>query len=315
MSAAPRIDFVVGMSRTGITWLTRALNLHPRLTAFGQSRFWGKHFCAPNDPRGYDELELARIHRRLRGFTWDATLGEGPGCLELGLDELRERIDETWSELRPPVSPVEAFAALAGVFARAGGVDHVIEKTPHHVLHVDRIRAHFPRARFVIIEAQAEDYAAIQRGQPDLHHHPMAVALLFRRYASACERAADRLGADALRVQLRALAEDPDRALDPVFRLLDVEPISIATTMPALADAVPFRDPLPIVDRYWLAQLGGAGSVDGTTPRPSSIELARSLVSLPGWMLGNLRANLDDVEGSLVRYYSRWLGSSRLGPR
>lgn len=304
---APRIDFIVGMSRTGITWLTRALNLHPQLTTFGQSRFWGKHFRAPSDPRGYDELELARIHRRLRGFAWDATIGHGPGCLALGLDELREQLDAAWSKLQPPVSPTRAFEALAGVFARAGGTSHVLEKTPHHVLHVDRIRAHLPRARFVIIEADADDYAAIQRGQHDLPHHPIAVALLFRRYADACARAARRFGSDAVVVRLRALAEDPDHALRPVFGLLGVEPIPVAATMPALADVVPFADPPPDIDRFWLAQL--ARVKPGKASRASGVELARSLLTLPPWAFDNLRANLDDVEGSLLRYYSIWLRS------
>jgi hypothetical protein len=309
------IDFIVGMSRTGITWLTRALNLHPQLTCFGQSRFWGKHYRPPADPRGYHALELGRMHRRLRGFNWDGTVGVGPGCLELDLEAVRERIDEAWSQLRPPVPPARAFEQLAGVFGRIGGSTHVLEKTPHHVLHVDRIRTHLPRARFVIIEAQADDYAAIQRGQSDLHHHPIAVALLFRRYALACERAAHALGKDAVRVQLRALADDPDRALAPVFRLLGVEPIAVASIMPALSDVLPepFAGPPPMIDRFWLTTLAGASRLTspGMTPgMPPVAEIGRSLLTFPPWALDNLRTNLKDVEGSLLDYYSKWLRPS-----
>jgi hypothetical protein len=302
------IDFIVGMSRSGITWLTRALNLHPQLTCFGQSRFWGKHYRAPTDPRGYDARELERMHRRLRGFTWDGTVGAGPGCLDVDIEGVRERIDDAWSQLRPPVSPARAFEALAGVFGSIGRSEHVLEKTPHHVLHVDRIRAHLPRARFVIIEAQADDYAAIQRRQMDLPHHPIAVALLFRRYALACERAASSLGHDAVRVQLRALADDPDRTLAPVFRLLGVEPISVASTMPALSEVLhePFAAPPPAIDRFWLSMLAGAPRL---APSPSFADFGGSLLTLPPWALENLRANRQDVEGSLLRYYSNWLRS------
>jgi hypothetical protein len=299
-----RLDFIVGMSRTGITWLTRALNLHPALTTFGQSRFWGKHYREPADPRGYDQHELARMHRRLRSFTWDATVGRGPGCLDWDLDRVRASIDEAWAQLVAPVRPARAFEVLAGVFARAGGSTHVLEKTPHHVLHVDRIRAHLPRARFVIITADAHDYAAIQREQIDLPYHPIAVALLYRRYADACQRAARMLGDEAVRVELRALMADPDRALMPVFRLLDVEPISVAGRMPALN---PFAEPARSIDRFWLATLANAGR--GSTP--SAIELGGSLLSLPGWALGNLRNNIEDVEGPLLRYYAKWLWGRR----
>ena len=295
-----RLDFIVGMSRTGITWLTRALNLHPALACFGQSRFWGKHFREPADPRGYDPHELERMRRRLRGFTWDATVGHGAGCLDCDLEQVRAEIDEAWAQLRPPVPPVRVFEALAGVFARAGGATHVLEKTPHHVLHIDRIRAHLPRARFVIITADAHDYAAIQREQADLPYHPIAVALLYRRYADACQRAARMLGDEAVRVDLRALMADPDRALAPVFRLFDVEPISVAGRMPALDSLVgPQR-----VDQFWLATLARARS--GATP--SAIELGQSLLSLPGWAIANLRVNVADVEGSLLTYYADWLG-------
>lgn len=309
MSTPLRIDFIVGMSRTGITWLTRALNLHPELTTFGQSRFWGKHFREPAAPRGYDASELRRMHQRLRGFTWDGTVGHGPGCLEHGLEDMRALIDEAWARLVPPASPAQAFGALAGAFARAGQTAHVLEKTPHHVLHVARIRAHLPRARFVIIEAGPEDYAAIQRGQRDLRHHPIAVALLFRRYRAACDHAARVLGRDAVRVELRALADDPDRTLAPVFDLLEVEPISVATTMPPLAHAVPepFAGPPPPVDRLWLERLAGTPRHGATRSRPSLADLIGSLATLPTWALHNLRMNLVDVEGSLVDYYARWL--------
>lgn len=298
------LDFIVGMSRTGITWLSRALNLHPALTTFGQSRFWGKHYREPADPRGYDQHELSRMHRRLRGFTWDATVGDGPGCLDSDLEQVRAAIDEAWAQLRPPVPPARAFEALAGVFARAGGTTHVLEKTPHHVLHIDRIRAHLPRARFVIITADAHDYAAIQREQADLPYHPIAAALLHRRYAEACRLAVRELGDAAVHVDLRTLMADPDRALLPVFELLDVEPISVVGRMPALQ---PFTEPAPSVDRFWLATLAGATR----EPTPSASELGRSLLSLPGWALDNLRANLEDVEGSLVNYYADWLGVGR----
>ena len=182
----------------------------------------------------------------------------------------------------------------------------MLEKTPHHVLHVGRIRAHVPRARFVIIEAGPEDYAAIQRGQRDLRHHPIAVALLFRRYRAACDQAARTLGRDAVRVKLRALAEDPDRTLAPVFALLGVEPFPVATTMPPLADAVPepFAGPPPPVDRLWLERLAGAPRAPS---RPSLADRVGSLATLPAWALHNLRTNLVDVEGSLVDYYARWL--------
>ncbi|MCH9689004.1 MAG: sulfotransferase [Deltaproteobacteria bacterium] len=310
MTAPRRIDFIVGMSRTGITWLTRALNMHPQLATFGQSRFWGKHFRGPADPRGYDAPELARIHRRLKRSTWDATVGRGPGCFTLGLDDVRHQLDRAWSQLRPPVPPSRAFEALAEVFATAGGADHVLEKTPHHILHIDRIRSHFPRARFVIIETGADDYAAIQRGQPDLRHHPIAVALLFRRYATACAQAARQLGDDAVRVQLRALAKDPDRALAPVFRVLGVEPVPIANAMPSVAEAVPepFAGPPPAVDRFWIRRLSDSATRAEAGPRPSIPALMTSLLTLPPWALDNLRTNLADVEGSLFHYYTRWLG-------
>ena len=306
MNSPLQIDFIVGMSRTAITWLTRALNLHPELTTFGQSRFWGKYFVAPADLRGYDAGELARIHRRLRGFLWDGTVGEGPGCLELELEGVRRLIDQAWSELAPPVPPSRAFEALARAFVRAGGAEHVLEKTPHHVLHVERIRSHLPRARFVIIEACAQDYAAIQRDQADLRHHPIAVALLYCRYAAACERAAQILGEDAVRVELRALAEHPDRALAPVFGLLGVEPAPLSSMMPAIAEVVPgpFAGPPPLIDRFWLEQLAGQSG----DARPSLLELVTSLRTLPPWAFDNLRTNLADAEGSLIRHYADWLG-------
>ena len=37
-----RIHFIVGMSRSGTSWLAKSLNNHPQISAFGETSFFGR---------------------------------------------------------------------------------------------------------------------------------------------------------------------------------------------------------------------------------------------------------------------------------
>lgn len=65
---------------------------------------------------------------------------------------------ETETFLVPEATPAR-WAALQADFA-ASGRPHLAEKTPRHLLHLDRIRAAAPGARFVILVRDGRDVAA-----------------------------------------------------------------------------------------------------------------------------------------------------------
>ncbi len=41
------LGFIVGMSRSGTTWLSNSLNAHPSVAVFGETGFWGKMYIVP----------------------------------------------------------------------------------------------------------------------------------------------------------------------------------------------------------------------------------------------------------------------------
>ena len=58
-----KLYFIVGMSRSGTTWLTRSLNKHSKITAFGETCFFGRNDIGkPN----YDYENIKFLKKKLR---------------------------------------------------------------------------------------------------------------------------------------------------------------------------------------------------------------------------------------------------------
>src|SRR5262245_30276560 len=122
MTMDSRVHFLFGMSRAGITWLSRRLNAHPEIAVFGQSRFWGKRFIRPAAPAGYSNPDLRRIHQILRSCEWDATVGDGAGTLRrLDHAGFHALLDEVFARVSAPISPANLFRAIAFAVAEREG--------------------------------------------------------------------------------------------------------------------------------------------------------------------------------------------------
>jgi len=58
---AVRVDFLLGMARSGTTWLGRTLAEHPEVAVFGESSFFGRLYVPPGPDGMYGDRELARV--------------------------------------------------------------------------------------------------------------------------------------------------------------------------------------------------------------------------------------------------------------
>jgi hypothetical protein len=309
------MHFIVGMSRSGITWLSRCLNLHPTIAVFGQSRFWGKYFLLPRDQIAYSAEECRKLHRTLRSFTWDCTVGDSPGCFKgLHLVGFRGLIDSVFDEVTAPITPSALFARLTLAISRQTGKPIVIEKTPHHVKHVDRIVAAYPQAKFIILYCGPYDYIRVQRAQPDLPFHPIGVALLWRRYHIACEDVMARYPNQAVCVTFSELLDEPKFAMSRVLNFLELPPQDLTAQMPScrMTFSDSFDDAIDPAHIFFMNTLCGrevrASTSAMLTGRPSPLSIAAELARLPFWLASNLRMNAREVQGSLSAYYLDWLG-------
>jgi hypothetical protein len=305
------VHFIVGMSRCGITPLSRCLNLHPVIAAFGESRFFGRYYVQPETAAGYSTAQLGRILRLLRQFRWTATVGDEPGCLQnVSLERFRFLIEETFSSAQAPIPPGVLFTTLAGRIAAAEGKELALEKTPHHLNWLDRVVRHVPDARFVVFLCEPYAFASFHRDQ-DAVYHPLATALLWRGYLRSYERALWRHGDRIVVVDAAELARDGASALARVQRFFGLEPRDLSEPLAPFSREFQARSrEVDAVDIFWLNVLCGRlmrrhGYRRTWAPLAPS-RLLGSFLSLPVWCMRVL-PQLKGTSGSISTYLLHWL--------
>lgn len=324
-----RIDFIVGMARSGTTWLGRTLAAHPDLAVFGESSFFGRLYVPPRPDGMYGDEELKRVAAIQREQDWSATTGDDSSCLtNTRTEEYAALVDGALGELEAPVSPADAFRSLTSEIALSEGKPRVVEKTPHHVHWLDRIASSFPESRFVVVTRDPYGFMLSLRHLGDRIEsryrraldrplrHPLLCALAWRGYMLSVERALERYRDRILVVDSGALRERPRDALASIQSFLDLELHELA---PALTENSSFRDghrPAPGgADVFWMNVFAGKlMSRHGYPPRRIPFRPGRILaslltvpISLAFVVLGLRRS----VPGSFPDYLSRWLGRSR----
>lgn len=156
--------FICGMSRGGTTWLGHCLNEHPAVAVWGESLFWGRNYIQPANGESYTHLEVKRVLSLLSNGS-EAFFGKHSGNLKY-IDK------DSWRGIKSlnlecPCQPSELFAAVCCWIANKEDAEYVIEKTPHHVDWISRIKDACPNAKFVVMVRGAYGFMLSYKHQGD----------------------------------------------------------------------------------------------------------------------------------------------------
>jgi hypothetical protein len=320
----PRLDFVVGLPRSGSTWLGCALARHPHVAVFGETSFFGRLFVPPRADGAYGAAELERVRALQRRRGWRETTGDSsPGPEGASGEKWASLVDVALAAVGPPASPAEVFSALAAEVARRAGKPRVIEKTPHHLHWLPRLASSYPDARFVVTLRDPYEFAAsflgLGRRLPtrtaralDLPwRHPLVAALFWRSYANAVERALGRYPDRTLLVRLEEIRERPGDALGRVQAFLGLDPAALDGDQginSSFAKGAP--RPAEEIAVAWInAVCGRAVTLSGYEKRPANVSVpaaALSLVTAPLSVAATAVRVPAFVPGSVVSYVRRW---------
>ena len=321
------IDFIVGMARSGTTWLGRALGAHPDAAVFGESSFFGRLYVPPRAGGAYGEEELERVRMIQREQEWSTTTGDESGCLRnTPSAEYAALVDAAFHELRAPASPAETFSSLARAIARSEGKARVIEKTPHHVHWLSRIAASFPDAKFVIVKRDPYGFmlslqhlgdrlATRRRRALDRPwRHPLLAAFAWRGYMLSVESAVERYGDRVLVVDSRELRQRPTETLANIQSFLGLEVHDLAPG--ALGENSSFgegrRPRLGSPDLFWLNLVAGSvmrrNGYEAERNPLQPLQVLGSFLWLPVSAAYVAVALPRRVPGSFRSYLARWLG-------
>ena len=301
------------------------------MAAYGESGFFGRHYHAPEGPDGgytADQLAFLRENQKIGGCLLSVA-GEGPGCLRhLTLEQWTAHVDAVFDRLEPGATPADVFRGMASAIAAAEGKTITVEKTPHHLNWIDRILAHLPEARFVVMLRDPYGFLlsykhigdhraeAIRRRFRN-RYHPLAGAIVWRGSQRSADAAA-RLGDDrVLLVTQEDVSHRSSEVLDRVQRFFGLAVHDLSNAVPP--DNTSFvrgaRPELRSDDIFWMNLIAGRdlaaagyerGPVGGGLGR-----IAWSVIRLPWWAVHNLVVMRRFVRGSVAGYLLRWVRGQR----
>lgn len=313
------------MARAGTTWMNRCLNRHPDVVCYGETAYWGRLFVAPDADGLYRQPHVERIAGFLLRYRFGPP-GPGPGGLrDATLAALPGAVLDALRRHPLPAGPGELFdAAFNRTIAQLEARPAAIEKTPHHLNHLDRILTHLPDARFLVMlrepygfmlsykhqgEQRSEAHAAVRRSIA----HPLVTALVWRKAMLSAEAALRRAGERCLVVWLHEVEADPAG----VFRRacghfgLRFDPAWVLGQADNSSFADGARRELDAADLFWMNFVCGAimerhHLARRPTPRDAGA-VARSVLRLPGCAWHLLRTIRGRVGGSPLGYALSWV--------
>jgi Sulfotransferase family len=323
-SAFERVFFLVGMSRSGTTWLSKCLNLHEDVSSFGETLFWGRGYIEPSAQGKYTPQQLQQVISRLANMR-PGPRGHGPGCLKKETVErwpeiVRAGLSDSPGRL---VSPAEVFTRLLNTVGAAEGKKVIVEKTPHHLNWIDRIKRTYPNAQFVATYRDPYQFMLSYKYQGGQHgsrareifqrqYHPLLAALVWRGYMRSLFRAQQKYPESVLSIPFSEINDDPKGVLRKLCLFLGVKPI---VGQPLAKENSSFVAPIEATlqddDIFWMnliarKEMDGAGFA----PRRLDSRIIRvtwSVLKLPVWLASNLGHWNKRVSGSLVKYIWSWL--------
>lgn len=260
-----KLNFICGVSRGGTTWLGHCLNEHPDVAVFGESLYWGRNFVEPKNGRKYSEKEARKV-LELLSKTSKGFIGEGKGYLKnINLD--------LWSGLKnrepnSPVSPDALFGSICEWVAKVEEKKFVVEKTPHHLDWIPRIKRFSPDSKFLVMIRDPYGFVLSYKHQGDRArdevrlkfkrlYHPIGAALVWKRYMKSAQLASNLFRDDILLLEFDDLRKDPELAWANILKFFNFPLISVPKIERTNTSFPNSRATLEPIDRFWLNLIAG----------------------------------------------------------
>lgn len=187
---ASPVHFIVGMSRAGTTWMSFVLNQHEEVCVFGETCFFGRNNL------GKSQLEIEELKLLSKMNVGDAmpTICEKNG----GVKAVIKNKIQTLIDQKEPIGEKAFFLELVDAVLQSENKKIAIEKTPHHIHYVDKIRKHFPDSKLIVMyrdirgfmlsyKYQYARYSDKSRENFKRMYHPLACVWVYRKYQKAIE--------------------------------------------------------------------------------------------------------------------------------
>lgn len=285
--------FILGLQRSGTTWIGNLLAAHPEVAAVTAVRHGGIH-------------ESLFFSHFARAWDWDDPRGRA-AALQAFVDSdycrLMDLDDREKGVVLTSLSAAEAFDNAMDLYAARQQAAIWVEKSPHHTRHAREIAKVFPDASFVaiyrstpsLIQSRLGAYGrtppqgarrvlAILRAAASNAFHRAEVSALARRYP-------DRV----IQLDFEVMKADRERQVERMLTQLGISQVpDLQSDHQANATPDSLRD--VTVSDLRLAWIGDliAGLVPGAVLGWIRRRLVQDSVRFPGWVWSSDRRTPDE---------------------
>ncbi len=321
--------FIVGMPRSGTTWLLRSLNTHHQIAAFGETAYWGRNYIHPNADGKYDAMHLNQVASILKKNFMDTIMGKNePGYLKnLQPDDMPGLVDRAFTALKTPVTPGEVFLSFAKEIAQAEGKYRWVEKTPHHINWIDRILSELPESRFVVTLREPYTFMLSYKNQKGWEarsgemykklYHPFGCAQVYKVYARQAFQIAQDYRGKVLIVRLEEIIEKKRQILKNIqkFFLLEYEP-ELEGIQSRVFSSSQFSSQINLSgeDLFWMNQIARSAVTDleyEILPVKYSVsnflKIAFSFIQFLIWAPRAFLLMNKRIKSNTIKYLWRWI--------
>lgn len=226
----------------------------------------------------------------------------------------------------PGMNPGEVFERLAGSIASEVGRTYWVEKTPHHLQHLDRMFHYMPNARMLVMIREPSGFLSSYKHQGDrkspetrkLFHrlyHPALASLVGRKTYRTARSAIERWPDQLLLVRLEELSKNATELMPRIRAHLGLPqdgPNEYRKDNSSFSGRKKPTDDLSAVEITWLRLIMGkdATAVGFQLParRFSPLGMTLSVLGLIPWTFRNLRRLAKEDDDGIRGVLRRWLG-------
>lgn len=306
-----KLHFIVGMSRSGTTWMMTSLNTHSLLSSFGETCFFGRYGIREDILTKDDLNKLWKIYSQLNiSYTSPTAPAFSNGGIYTVMSNV---IEEIIKEKTNTIKRKDIFDRFIDKMLFIEGKEIAIEKTPHHLNYIEDIKIMYPESKIIVMKRDAKSFMLSYKHQGDrkdavvksifeMIYHPVGCCFVYRKYNNSVKKAMS--FPDTFLVNFPEIKEKPKETIIGVLDFLAVPYENILK--PKVNSSFPNdeKKKLEIADKFWLWFFGYEKiklSIIEMILLP--FHIFYSLILLPIWSFRVMKYYNRTMKGGVVRYF------------
>lgn len=311
--------FILGMPRSGTTYVSTLLNSQKSIKCVGETMFFGR-FYLNTDAKGHITKESWAIFKeRVSHSNYILNYNDEDN------QEFKNIIQNYLLEFRK-ITITDLYDTISRTFLETSKKKIFIEKTPHHIHYFQRILKYYPNSKFIILYRNPYDFMLSYKNQgnqlrkdikstfQDLYN-PILCALVWRKYMQSIKKLEKNEKISHIKFKTQELNNEEFLERISNFLNLKVKPLEKKTKINSstqnLTEQNLFKE-LSKSDIFWMNLLNKNIMLNNhfqliTTKEIFCFEYMTSIFDLISKSSRYLNSS-KNIVGSRIKYYIKYFG-------